>query len=173
MKQEGKKERSIKFLEILRKILIFIFISIPVVSVVMLIRGINSVESTDDVIIPIIVSSLLEMICFGGLVNEIEWLIRKKYLSIENDRQCEIVINELNSIKKEYVEIFPKSYDVFGKAQKIRDEDGIDIRFYAKVISSNAIQITCLLFIGDYGIEFDKAILVNNFLYFNKNYFIK
>ena len=173
MKQEGKKERSIKFLEILRKILIFIFISIPVVSVIMLIRGINSVESTDDVIIPIIVSSLLEMICFGGLVNEIEWLIRKKYLSIENDRQCEIVINELKSIKKEYVEILPKSNKVFERAQRIRDENGLDIHFFAKIVSCNAIQISCILFVEDHEIEFEKAILVNNFLYFNNYYLIK
>lgn len=171
MKQEKKKERSIKFLELLRKILIFIFISIPIVSVVMLIINRSSLEM-DNVII-FIGCAVVELFCFGGLIYEIKLLIRKKCLSIENDKQCEIVMNKLNSIKKEYVEIVPKSYDVFGKAQKIRDEDGLDIRFYTKIISSNAIQISCILFVEDHRIEFEKPIVVNNFLYFNENYSIE
>lgn len=171
MKQVEKKERSIKFLELLRKIMIFIFISIPVISIVILIINGKFLEMNNVMIS--IGSAIGELFCIGFIIYEIELLIKTKHLSIENDKQCEIVMNKLNSIKKEYVEIFPKSYDVFGKAQKIRDEDGLDICFYAKVISSNAIQITCILFIEDHRIEFENPIVVNNFLYFNENYFIK
>ncbi len=171
MKQVEKKERSIKFLELLRKIMIFIFISIPVISIVILIINGKFLEMNNVMIS--IGCAIGELFCIGFIIYEIEWLIKTKHLSIENDKQCEIVMNKLNSIKKEYVEIFPKSYDIFGKAQKIRDADGLDIRFYAKVISSNAIQITCILLIEDHRIEFEKPIVVNNFLYFNENYFIK
>lgn len=171
MKQVEKKERYIKFLELLRKILIFILISIPVIYIVILIINRRSLDTT-KVIISIGCAGV-QLFCTGGLIYEMELFIKTNRLSIENDKQREIVMNKLNSIKKEYVEIFPKSYEIFEKAQKIRDENGLDIRFFAKIVSCNAIQISCILFVEDHEIEFEKAILVNNFLYFNNYYLIK
>ena len=171
MKQVEKKERCIKFLELLRKILIFIFISIPVIYIVILIINRRSLDAT-KVIISIGCAGV-QLFCTGGLIYEMELFIKTNRLSIENDKQREIVMNELKSIKKEYVEIIPKSYEIFEKAQKIRDEGGLDIRFYAKIISSSEIQISCILFVEDQRIEFEQPIIVNNFLYFKENYCIK
>ena len=89
MKQVEKKERSIKFLELLRKIMIFIFISIPVISIVILIINGKFLEMNNVMIS--IGCAIGELFCIGFIIYEIEWLIKTKHLSIENDKQCEIV----------------------------------------------------------------------------------
>lgn len=156
-------ERSKFFLDFLKKVFLCTIICLCIVTGYIMI-------STEKFF-----ANFVALICCIGVclilgisINVIEQRINLKNLEIENYKIYKILMK-----KKGSIEVVPRNYKIFKRAQEMRDKNGLDVRFYAKAVSEDETEIKCLMYVDDHIIPYGDAIKVSNFLEFNNDFYVK
>ncbi len=164
MKQLKELKRSKRILECIKTI-------IEVIVIVLVIGGLYFFRCSDNMMdqlaIGLIMAVLLVVALLG--IKALNTTIDIESVWIINYQERKVVLDMLRSKGQEYVEIYPKNYVSMYTERERRLFQKNHGKFYARIVSDEAIELTVK---AENGANLIEPFRINDFIYFTRNYII-
>lgn len=168
MEELNKAKRTMKKVSQIKTILELLAFAFSIASVCIVYYCAMKNMSVYSSMFAVCGTAIILGICF--VLSGLEKKVEEAEVHVNNCEQCVIIIEKLKSKNRALVQIEPKDYEVYEYWQKMRDQEGYDVRFFAKVISDNEIEIKVAKFDEDIPVELEIPERVNDFIFFEKHY---